>query len=44
MEELICILFALYLAVVWIYLAIQMNKWKKQDEEKYKDERQDKRD
>jgi hypothetical protein len=32
MEELICILFALYLAVVWVFLAIQMNKWKKEDE------------
>ena len=44
MEVIICILFALYLLVVWVFLAIQMNKWKKQDEEKYKDERQDKRD
>lgn len=34
MEELICILFALYLAFVWIFLAIQMNKWEKEDERK----------
>lgn len=37
------LLLLVFLTIVWVGLGIMLSKWKKQDEEKYKDERQDKR-
>lgn len=43
MEETLLILFLIYLAIMWVILAILMRSWKKEDEEKYNNERQNKR-
>lgn len=39
MEKILCILLLAFLTVIWIGLGIMLNNWKKEDEEKYKNER-----